>query len=77
VDDYDEVVRGRRVKMQDRWTEITAGSHTLTELHETGGGAMKPYVVSHDTRESDDRIRGGNGGNSSTDRPAPQGRETE
>ena len=50
VNDYEDVVDGRRIKMQDRWTEITANSHTLTELHDSGNGVMTPFVVSHTTR---------------------------
>jgi hypothetical protein len=51
VNDYEEVVNGKRTKMQDRWTDITPNSHTLTEAHDTGSGVMKPYVVSYDTRQ--------------------------
>jgi len=51
VNDYEETIHGRPVKMQDRWTEITPRSHTLTALQDSGGGVMTPYVVSHDTRQ--------------------------
>jgi hypothetical protein len=50
VNDYEEVVNGKRTKMQDLWTDIGPNSHTLTEAHESGNGVMKPYVVSHDRR---------------------------
>jgi hypothetical protein len=50
VNDYEEVINGKRTKIQDRWTDITPDSHTLTEAHDTGNGVMKPYVVSHSTR---------------------------
>jgi hypothetical protein len=46
VNDYEEMIDGRKVRMQDRWTKITSGSHKLTELHDDGRGEMKPYVVS-------------------------------
>ena len=50
VNDYEEVINGKRTKIQDVWTDITANSHTLTEAHDTGSGVMKPFVVSHTTR---------------------------
>jgi len=51
VNDYEEVINGKRIKAQDVWTDITANSHTLTESHDVGNGVMKPYVVSHNTRK--------------------------
>jgi len=51
VNDYEEVINGKRTRIQDRWTDITPNSHTLTEAHDTGNGVMKPYVVSHSTRQ--------------------------
>ncbi len=51
VNDYDEEIDGKRIKMQDRWTDITPRSHTLTELHDSGNGVMTPYVVSRSTRQ--------------------------
>jgi hypothetical protein len=45
--EYEEVINGKRIRIQDLWTDITANSHTLTEAHGTGNGVMKPYVVSH------------------------------
>jgi hypothetical protein len=51
VNDYEEVIDGKRTKMQDLWTDITSNSHTLTESHDIGNGVMKPYVVSHNTRQ--------------------------
>jgi hypothetical protein len=51
VNDYEEVINGNRIKAQDVWTDITANSYTLTESHDVGKGVMKPYVVSHDTRQ--------------------------
>ena len=50
VNDYEEVINGKRIKAQDIWTDIMANSHTLTESHDVGNGVMKPYVVSHNTR---------------------------
>ena len=50
VNDYEEVINGRRTKIQDVWTDITPNSHTLTEAHDTGNGVMKPFVVSQSTR---------------------------
>jgi hypothetical protein len=50
VNDYEEVINGKRTKIQDIWTDITPNSHTLTEAHDTGSGVMKPFVVSHTTR---------------------------
>jgi hypothetical protein len=50
VNDYEEVINGKRTKIQDVWTDITPNSHTLTEAHDTGNGVMKPFVVSHSTR---------------------------
>jgi hypothetical protein len=44
-------INGKRTKMQDLWTDITPNSHTLTAAYDTGDGVMKPYVVSHSTRE--------------------------
>jgi hypothetical protein len=51
VNDYEEVIDGKRTKMQDLWTDITSNSHTLTESHDAGNGVMKPYVVSCVTRK--------------------------
>jgi hypothetical protein len=51
VNDYEEELNGKRTKMQDLWTDITPNSHTLTAVHDTGNGVMKPYVVSHSTRQ--------------------------
>jgi len=51
VNDYEEVINGKRTKIQDRWTDITPDSHTLTEAHDSANGVMKPYVVSHNTRQ--------------------------
>ncbi len=51
VNDYEEVINGKRTKVQDLWTDITPNSHTLTESHDIGNGVMKPYVVSHSTRQ--------------------------
>jgi hypothetical protein len=50
VNEYSESVNGTPTKMDDRWTDITPHSYTLTEWHDTGNGVMKPYVVSHATR---------------------------
>jgi hypothetical protein len=50
VNDYEEVIDGKRTKIQDLWTDITPNSHTLTEAHDSGNGVMKSYVVSHSTR---------------------------
>ena len=49
--ELEEVIDGKRTKMQDLWTDITPNSHTLTESHDAGNGVMKPYVVSHNTRQ--------------------------
>lgn len=51
VNDYEEVINGKPTKMQDLWTDITPNSHTLTEAHDAGNGVMKPYVISHNTRQ--------------------------
>ena len=51
VNDYEEVINGKHTKMRDVWTDITPKSHTLTAEYDTGKGVMKPYVVSHDTRQ--------------------------
>ena len=51
LNDYEEVINGKRIKAQDVWTDITPNSHTLTESHDVGNGVMKPYVVSHNTRQ--------------------------
>ena len=51
VNDYEEVINGKRTRMQDIWTDITPSSHTLTESHDIGNGVMKPYVVSRNTRQ--------------------------
>ena len=50
VNDYEDEEGGKRIRMRDVWSNITPDSHTLTELHDSGNGVMKPYVVSHDTR---------------------------
>jgi hypothetical protein len=50
VNDYEEVVQGKRIKAQDRWTDITRTSHTLTALLDSGNGVMTPYVVSRNER---------------------------
>jgi hypothetical protein len=44
VNDYEEVINGKRTKMQDIWTDIRSDSHTLTEAHDTGDGIMKPSM---------------------------------
>src|SRR5881275_345203 len=51
VNDYEEVIDGKRTRIQDLWTDITPNSHKLTEAHDTGNGVMKPYVVSRSTRQ--------------------------
>jgi hypothetical protein len=51
VNDYEEEINGKRTRIQDLWTDIAPDSHTLTEAHDTGNGVMKPYVVSHSTRQ--------------------------
>src|SRR5438067_5834489 len=51
VNDYEEVINGKHTRMRDVWTDITPNSHTLTAEYDTGNGVMKPYVVSHDTRQ--------------------------
>jgi hypothetical protein len=51
VNDYEGEINGKRTKMQDLWTDITPNSHTPTAAYDTGDGVMKPYVVSHSTRE--------------------------
>jgi len=51
VNDYEGSINGKRTKMRDIWTNITPNSHTLTAAYDTGNGVMKPYVVSHDTRQ--------------------------
>jgi hypothetical protein len=51
VNQYTERVNGTPTKMEDRFAAITPTSHTLTELHDDGHGVMRPYVVSHDTRQ--------------------------
>jgi hypothetical protein len=51
VNDYDGVINGKRIKMRDVWTDITPNSHTLTAAYDAGNGVMKPYVVSHSTRQ--------------------------
>jgi hypothetical protein len=50
VNDYEEIIDSKRTRIQDRWTDITPDSHTLTEAHDIGNGVMKAYVVSHSTR---------------------------
>ena len=51
INDYEGVVNGKRTKMRDVWTDITPNSHTLSAEYDTGNGVMKPYVVSHLTRQ--------------------------
>ena len=51
VNDYERVVNGKHTKMRDVWTDITPNSQTLTAEYDTDNGVMKPYVVSHDTRQ--------------------------
>ena len=51
VNDYEEVIKGKRTKVQDLWTDITPNSYTLTAVHDAGNGVMKPDVVSHNTRQ--------------------------
>ncbi len=51
VNDYEQVINGKRTRLQDLWTDITPNSHTLTEVHDAGNGVMKPYVVSRSTRQ--------------------------
>jgi hypothetical protein len=51
VNDYEELVDGKRIKMQDLWTDITRDSYRVTEAHESDNGVMKPHVVSHNTRK--------------------------
>jgi hypothetical protein len=51
VNDYEEVINGKRTRVQDLWTDITPISHTVTEAIDVGVGVMKSYVVSHVTRQ--------------------------
>jgi hypothetical protein len=51
VNDYEEVINGKRTNVQDLWTDITPSSYTLTAAYDAGNGVMKPYVVSHSTRQ--------------------------
>ena len=51
LNDYEEMINGKRTKMRDVWSDIMPNSHTLTAEYDTGNGVMKPYVVSHDTRQ--------------------------
>jgi hypothetical protein len=51
VNDYEAMINGKRTKIRDVWADIAPNSHTLTEEYDTGNGVMKPYVISHDTRQ--------------------------
>ena len=51
VNDYEDIINDKRTEIQDRWTDIRPNSHTLTEACDDGNGVMKPYVVSHTTRQ--------------------------
>jgi hypothetical protein len=50
VNTYEEMINGKRTKVQDIWSDIRPNSHTLTEARDIGNGIMLPYVVSHETR---------------------------
>ena len=51
INDYEEVIDGKRTKFQDIWSDITANSHTLTAARDAGNGTMMPYVVSRNMRK--------------------------
>src|SRR4051812_31022814 len=51
VNDYEEVIDGKRTRLQGLWTDITLNSHTLTEAHDAGNGVMKADAMSHSTRQ--------------------------
>jgi hypothetical protein len=50
VNTYEEMINGKRTKVQDIWSDIRPNSHTLTAARDIGNGIMVPYVVSHETR---------------------------
>ncbi|MGB9156895.1 MAG: hypothetical protein WCB20_10420 [Chthoniobacterales bacterium] len=51
INDYEEVINGKRTKMQDIWSDITPNSYTLTAVQEGGKGTLMPYVVSRNRRK--------------------------
>ncbi|MGB8803634.1 MAG: hypothetical protein WCC93_01820 [Chthoniobacterales bacterium] len=51
INDYEEVINGKRTKMQDIWSDITPNSYTLTAVQEAGNGTLMPYVVSRNRRK--------------------------
>jgi hypothetical protein len=51
INDYEEVINGKRTKMQDIWSDITPNSYTLTAAQESGDGTLMPYVVSRNRRK--------------------------
>lgn len=50
VNDYDEVVDGKKVKFRDSFVDITPTSHRLIAAMDTGSGAMKPIITTTSTR---------------------------
>ena len=51
INDYEEVINGKRTKMQDIWSDITPNSYTLMAVQEAGNGTLMPYVVSRNRRK--------------------------
>jgi hypothetical protein len=50
VNDYDEVVDGKKVKFRDSFVDITPTSHKLIAAMDIGNGAMKPIITTTSTR---------------------------
>jgi hypothetical protein len=50
VNDYDELIKGKKVKFRDSFVDITPTSHKLIAAMDTGNGAMKPIITTTSTR---------------------------
>jgi hypothetical protein len=50
VNDYEEVVNGKKVKFRDSFMNFTATSHNLVAAMDTGDGTMKTLITTTSTR---------------------------
>ena len=52
VNDYEEVVDGKKLRFRDTFQDITANSHTLLFAWIKDDGSMEPVIISKAVRRS-------------------------
>jgi hypothetical protein len=52
VNDYQEVVDGKKLRFRDTFQDITANSHTLVFAWIKDDGSMEPVIISEAVRRS-------------------------